>query len=84
MKLLNTTSSLVSDLFVSKNQWHCLTSFYFFLCTVVGGEEESTQSVNVRNRDDVGTKAKGKTIPLDDVLASAIRLKESKSLENKF
>lgn len=54
------------------------------LCIVVGGEEESTQSVNVRNRDDVGTKAKGKTIPLDDVLASVIRLKESKSLENKF
>ena len=57
---------------------------YLSFCIVVGGEEESTQSVNVRNRDDVGTKAKGKTIPLDDVLASVIHLKDSKSLENKF
>ncbi|KAI9312825.1 hypothetical protein BX666DRAFT_1865229 [Dichotomocladium elegans] len=51
---------------------------------VVGAEEESTNSVNVRNRDDVGTKAKGKTVPLDEVLKSVMNLKETKSLENKL
>lgn len=51
---------------------------------MVGGEEESTQSVNVRNRDDVGTKAKGQTIPLDVVLEGLKKLKASRSLENKF
>ncbi|ORE09732.1 threonyl-tRNA synthetase [Rhizopus microsporus var. microsporus] len=51
---------------------------------VVGGEEASTRSVNVRNRDDVGTKAKGQTIPLEEVLKSVQRLKQSKSLENKL
>jgi threonyl-tRNA synthetase len=51
---------------------------------VVGGEEESTRSVNVRNRDDVGTKAKGKTVPLEEIYASAKNLKESRSLDNKL
>lgn len=51
---------------------------------VVGEVEETTRSVNVRNRDDVGTKAKGQTIPLDDVLKSVQNLKESRSLENKL
>ncbi|CDS08596.1 Putative Threonyl-tRNA synthetase [Lichtheimia ramosa] len=73
----------LSDITLNKKIRNSEIAQYNFIF-VVGGEEESTQSVNVRNRDDVGTKAKGKTIPLDDVLASAIRLKESKSLENKF
>ncbi|KAF7732118.1 threonyl-tRNA synthetase [Apophysomyces ossiformis] len=51
---------------------------------VVGGEEEKSRSVNVRNRDDVGTKAKGKMIPLDEVIESVVNLKKNKSLENKL
>ncbi|KAL9541921.1 threonyl-tRNA synthetase [Mucor bainieri] len=51
---------------------------------VVGEVEMTTRSVNVRNRDDVGTKAKGQTIPLDDVIKSVQKLKESRSLENKL
>ena len=51
---------------------------------MVGAEEESTQSVNVRNRDDVGTKAKGQTIPLETVINGLVGLKENKSIENKF
>ncbi|KAI8971845.1 hypothetical protein BDF20DRAFT_907413 [Mycotypha africana] len=51
---------------------------------VVGEVEKSTRSVNVRNRDDVGTKAKGQTIPLDDVIKSLQNLKGSKSSENKL
>ena len=41
---------------------------------VVGEVEMTTRSVNVRNRDDVGTKAKGQTIPLDDVIKSVQKI----------
>jgi threonyl-tRNA synthetase len=51
---------------------------------VVGEVEQTTRSVNVRNRDDVGTKAKGQTIPLEEVLKSVENLKSSRSLENKL
>ncbi|RUP48070.1 hypothetical protein BC936DRAFT_145000, partial [Jimgerdemannia flammicorona] len=51
---------------------------------VVGAEEESTRSVNVRNRDDVGSKAKTETMPLDDVLDRLSNLKNTRSLENKI
>ncbi|RUS19679.1 hypothetical protein BC937DRAFT_87110, partial [Endogone sp. FLAS-F59071] len=51
---------------------------------VVGNEEESTRSVNVRNRDDVGTKAKTETISLDDVLERLLKLKTTRAQENKI
>jgi threonyl-tRNA synthetase len=51
---------------------------------VVGQEEFDARSVNVRNRDDVGTKARSETIPLDDVVQKLMELKESRSLHNKL
>ncbi|KAI8063587.1 hypothetical protein BC940DRAFT_243122 [Gongronella butleri] len=51
---------------------------------VVGQEELESNSVNVRNRDDIGTKNKGATIPLDSVVQSLVNLKASKSLEQKL
>jgi threonyl-tRNA synthetase len=51
---------------------------------VVGQEELDSRSVNVRNRDDVGTKAKGQMIPLDEVAEKFIALKTSRSLANKL
>lgn len=51
---------------------------------VVGEAEATSRSVNIRNRDDVGTKAKGQTVPLDEVLKNIVQLKESRSLENKL
>ncbi|RKP13158.1 hypothetical protein BJ684DRAFT_20334 [Piptocephalis cylindrospora] len=51
---------------------------------VVGQDEEETGSVNVRSRDDVGTKAKGQTQALDDVLGKMVELKKSKALESKI
>ncbi|KAI8341381.1 hypothetical protein BC941DRAFT_416707 [Chlamydoabsidia padenii] len=57
---------------------------YYNFVFVVGDEEQSSRSVNVRNRDDVGSKAKGKTIPLEDVISSLVTLKNNKSLENKL
>ncbi|KAF8270594.1 threonyl-tRNA synthetase [Lactarius quietus] len=49
---------------------------------VVGQEELDSRSVNVRNRDDVGTKAKTAMVPLEVIIDKLIRLKASKSLQN--
>ncbi|KAG9307924.1 hypothetical protein JVU11DRAFT_12894 [Chiua virens] len=56
---------------------------YNFLL-VVGQEELDSRSVNVRNRDDVGTKAKGEMVPLDEVTAKLVALKQSRRIENKL
>ena len=45
---------------------------------VVGAEEESSNSVNVRSRDDVDSKAKGQVRPLEEVVAKLKDLKEKK------
>lgn len=51
---------------------------------VVGQEELDARSVNVRNRDDVGTKARSEIIPLDDVVQKLVALKKNRSLQNKL
>ena len=51
---------------------------------VVGQEELDSNSVNVRNRDDVGTKAKGQMISLDEIEQKLLALKTSRSLANKI
>ncbi|EPQ51912.1 threonyl-tRNA synthetase [Gloeophyllum trabeum ATCC 11539] len=51
---------------------------------VVGQDELDNHSVNVRNRDDVGTKARSETIPLDEIAQKLVALKVSKSLQNKL
>jgi threonyl-tRNA synthetase len=51
---------------------------------VVGQEELDARSVNIRNRDDVGTKSKGEMIALDTVVQQLVALKKSRSLENKL
>jgi threonyl-tRNA synthetase len=51
---------------------------------VVGQEELDSRSVNVRNRDDVGTKAKTEMVPLDDIVAKLVALKASKKLGNEL
>ncbi|KIP05628.1 hypothetical protein PHLGIDRAFT_24993 [Phlebiopsis gigantea 11061_1 CR5-6] len=59
-----------------------LAQYNFIL--VVGQEELDSQSVNVRNRDDVGTKAKGQMISLEEVSQKFAALKATRSLENKL
>jgi threonyl-tRNA synthetase len=51
---------------------------------VVGQEELDSRSVNVRNRDDVGTKAKGEMVKLEEITEKLVRLKTGRSLENKL
>jgi threonyl-tRNA synthetase len=48
----------------------------------VGQEELDSRSVNVRNRDDVGTKAKTAMMPLDTIIERLTKLKSNKSLHN--
>ncbi|KAJ1723955.1 threonyl-tRNA synthetase [Coemansia erecta] len=56
---------------------------YNFIC-VVGAEEQTENSVNVRCRDDVGTKAKGQTIPLDSFIEQVAAIKNTRSLDSKL
>lgn len=51
---------------------------------VVGQEELDAQSVNLRNRDDAGTKVKGAMMPLGEVITKLVELKASRRLENKL
>ena len=52
--------------------------------TVVGQQEEESRSVNVRNRDDVGTKKQGAMEALDEVVKKLSNLKKTRSLQNKL
>ncbi|KAJ2080181.1 threonyl-tRNA synthetase [Coemansia sp. RSA 988] len=56
---------------------------YNFIC-VVGAQEQDEGSVNVRCRDDIGTKAKGQTIPTGVFVDQLSKLKLSKSLDSKL
>ena len=51
---------------------------------VVGAEEENTNSVNIRNRDDAGTKTKGQTIQLEEAVEKLVNLKNEKRLKNSL
>ena len=51
---------------------------------VVGQEELDSRSVNVRNRDDVGTKARTETLPLDVIAEKLASLKENRIIHNKL
>jgi threonyl-tRNA synthetase len=58
--------------------------YSYSILLVVGQEELDARSVNVRNRDDVGTKAKGEMVSLDKIVEQLVDLKKSRSLENKL
>ena len=51
---------------------------------VVGAEERKSRTVNIRNRDDTKTQAKGALIPLDEALSKLTELKEERRLENSI
>lgn len=43
-----------------------------------------TRSVNVRNRDDIGTKTRSEALPLDEVVQRMLKLKSERRLDNKL
>lgn len=49
---------------------------------MVGSDEMDTQSVNIRNRDDVGVKGKTEVANLVEVLAKLHALKNERRLQN--
>jgi threonyl-tRNA synthetase len=51
---------------------------------VVGAQEKETKTVNIRNRDDQSTQAKGDLIPLDEAVAKLTALRDTRQLENKI
>ncbi|KAF8065195.1 hypothetical protein FPV67DRAFT_1501757 [Lyophyllum atratum] len=51
---------------------------------VVGQDELEAKSVNVRNRDDVGSKARAQVVPFEEIAQKLVELKKSRSLENKL
>ncbi|EXJ67032.1 threonyl-tRNA synthetase [Cladophialophora psammophila CBS 110553] len=51
---------------------------------VVGAKERDTRTVNIRNRDDPSTQKMGELIPLEKALERLIKLRDSRSLENKI
>jgi threonyl-tRNA synthetase len=51
---------------------------------VVGHDEMSERSVNIRNRDNAGQKGRDEKKSLDATIKALVALKESKSLENKL
>ena len=61
-----------------------MISFFSPVHIVVGQEELDARAVNVRNRDDIGTKSKGEMVPLDKVVDQLVALKSSRSLANKL
>ncbi|KAJ1656735.1 threonyl-tRNA synthetase [Dispira simplex] len=73
----------LSDSTLNKKIRNAEIAQYNFV-VVVGAEEQTTMSVNVRNRDDVGTKAKGQTIPVAEFVTRLVKLKNTRRLENKF
>ncbi|KAF9364122.1 threonyl-tRNA synthetase [Mortierella sp. NVP85] len=67
-----------SDATLNKKIRNAELSYYNFIF-VVGAEEESSESVNVRCRDDVDSKAKGQVRKLEEVMEKLKELKDSKA-----
>lgn len=56
-----------------------------WLPIVVGEAEQTARAVNVRNRDDVGSKQRqDEVIKLEDFLAKLVSLKTERRLQNKL
>lgn len=51
---------------------------------VVGAQERDSRSVNIRNRDDKETQAKGELVALEDVLSQLKALKKERRLINRI
>ncbi|KAI2091760.1 hypothetical protein LOZ36_000848 [Ophidiomyces ophidiicola] len=51
---------------------------------VVGAQEKETRTVNIRNRDDPASQAKGSLIPLDEARAKLRALRKERRLRNEL
>ncbi|KAF1988384.1 threonyl-tRNA synthetase [Aulographum hederae CBS 113979] len=51
---------------------------------VLGDAEKESKTVNIRNRDDQATQAKGDLVPLDEAIEKLTALRDSRELINKI
>ncbi|KAI9797980.1 MAG: threonyl-tRNA synthetase [Piccolia ochrophora] len=49
---------------------------------VVGAQEKESRTVNIRNRDDQSTQAKGELVPVDEAIKKLVSLRNERRLEN--
>jgi threonyl-tRNA synthetase len=54
------------------------------MISVVGAQERESRTVNIRNRDDPATQAKGELVPLQTAIDGLTALKNSRGLVNKI
>lgn len=75
----SSTISLVRDAQTGAQMLVMLTRL-----VVVGAEEQKSRTVNIRNRDDMGTHSKGELVPLDDALDRLVRLRDGRRLVDRI
>ena len=46
---------------------------------MVGAQEKETRTVNIRNRDDQATQAKGELVPLDVAVEKLTKLRDDRA-----
>jgi len=51
---------------------------------VVGAQEAETRSVNIRNRDDPSTQARGLMLPIAEAIEKLTKLKNARNLVNEI
>jgi threonyl-tRNA synthetase len=59
-----------------------LWSLVRLTCVVVGAQEQESRTVNIRNRDDQTTQAKGRLIPLQEAIDKLVILRDERRLIN--
>ncbi|KAF5674985.1 threonyl-tRNA synthetase [Fusarium heterosporum] len=73
---------LSSNTFQKKIRTGQLEQYNFIF--VVGAEEASSRTLNIRNRDDQATQSKGELVPIDEALEKLVQLKATRGLTNKL
>ena len=78
------TGQLQQYNFIFGKQVRCMDYSKVNRSVVVGAQEKEARSVNIRNRDDPETQAKGELIPLDEAISKLKALKKERRLVNKI
>ena len=70
------------DLFKKKIRTAELEQWNFIL--IVGGEEEKSDSVNARNRDNADSKSRGETMLVQDMITKLLELKKERKIDQNL
>jgi threonyl-tRNA synthetase len=71
---------IFGECYLLASHYRCL---HLILCTIVVGQDElDSRAVNVRNRNDNGSKTRSEMVLLDKIVEQLVALKISKSLDN--